>query len=133
MTGNHVDHNLRDGISNGAEAEPITYEGNDVSNNGGYGIRARDAVTRFIDNTLRHNGSDGLNVSDGFGVFFPYWFSGNVADDNGGLGISFDGVPTRLPPGSPATVDGGGNAAKHNAGPEQCHIIVCAYNRGLAK
>jgi hypothetical protein len=130
LTGNRVAFNDGDGIDNGGMAEPVLYAGNDVSHNGGRGIYAQDTTTQFVGNTASFNASDGIAVSDVYGSFFPYWFAGNVADNNGGFGIAFAGVPTSTSP--PGTVDGGGNAAKHNAIPAQCLNILCAFNKGLA-
>jgi hypothetical protein len=127
VTGNEIAFNSSDGID-APYAEPITYQDNNVSHNGGYGIYVKDATSQFIDDTARANGKDGIYVTDSYGVFFPYWFSGNVADNNGGFGIYFDGILTSENP--PATVDGGDNEAKHNGNPLQCVGIVCALNKG---
>lgn len=130
VTGNLFAFNSQDGIEN-AIAEPVSITDNIVFKNGGRGILVRDATTRVVGNTVSRNGSDGIYVFDDFGLFFPYLIADNTANHNGGYGIAFFGVPTRVDP--PSNVDGGGNAAKHNAGPEQCHIIVCTYNRGKGR
>ena len=131
VTDNRVTFNTADGIDNAEMAEPVLYANNDVSHNGGRGIYSQDTTTRFLGNSVNFNASDGIHVSDVYGTFFPYWFAGNVADNNGGFGIAFTGVPNSVNP--LATVDGGGNEAKHNANPVQCLNIACAFNRGLAK
>jgi hypothetical protein len=130
VTGNRVMFNSQIGIRNGGGAEPVTYAGNFVFGNEGRGIYVSNTTTRFIGNTVSSNASDGIYVVDVTGVFFPYLFADNVADSNRGFGIAFFGVPTRVDP--PASVDGGGNAAKHNANPLQCLNVDCAFNRGLA-
>jgi Right handed beta helix region len=127
---NRILLNAGDGVEAGF-ADLVTYRGNVVLQNGGRGIDISTGTSELIGNVASHNGSDGIFVSEGTGLFFHYLFKDNVADDNGGWGIAFFGIPIGGDP--PQNVDGGGNAAKHNANPEQCHIIVCARNRGLAQ
>lgn len=129
VTGNRVTFNASGGIS--SVAEPVTFAQNRVERNGGRGISVQDATSRLVGNTVRANAGDGIFVSDSSGSFFPYWFADNVADGNGGFGIAFSGVATQADP--PATVDGGGNVARHNGDPQECLNIDCAPNRGLAR
>ena len=83
----------------------------------------RDATTRILANVVSHNDGDGIAVVDTTFLFFPYLIADNVANDNGGFGITFTGVSVG-PNGE--TVDGGGNSAKRNGAPTQCVSIVCA-------
>ena len=71
-----------------------------------------DGTTRIMANVVSHNDGDGIAVVDRGFLFFPYLIADNVANDNGGFGISFTGVAVG-PNGE--TVDGGGNSARHNA------------------
>jgi hypothetical protein len=132
-----------------------------ISKNGLYGISTLDNVGgTYLDNRFLANGLDGLfitqssgivignvarrNGRDGISLFEPdglsfgpgYLIADNVADNNGGLGISAciltidNGVLNRCAPGM---IDGGGNAAKHNGNPLECVNIACAFNQGIVR
>jgi len=103
-------------------AEPILIAHNVITRNGG-GISVVDGTTRITANVVSHNDGDGIVVVDRTFLFFPYLIADNVANDNGGFGISFTGV-TVGPNGE--TVDGGGNSARRNGAATQCVSIVCA-------
>jgi hypothetical protein len=110
----------------------LLFADNMVIKNSGRGVFVDNMTATIVGNTVSMNGRDGIWVTDSFfPLFFPYWFANNVADLNGGFGIAFFGVPTSTLP--PYTVDGGGNVARLNANPEQCHNIVCAVNRGRSR
>ncbi len=119
---NKVKHNGGNGIAT-PFSEPARIADNQVTENGGIGIYTTDATTSLIGNVASRNGSHGIFVTDDYGIFFPYLFQDNVANSNGGFGIYFSGV---LSGPNGETVDGGGNSAKHNAGPAQCFSIVCS-------
>ena len=146
---NKVARNTGDGIFVGG-ADPTRIVDNEVVGNGGVGINAFfDSVRTVADNFVSANGSDGIRLNDtvssvtnnvmlrngGLGLSIResassliahYVVSENVADGNALGGMSAAAFPD--PPGPPA---GSGNAAKHNGG-QQCVLIVCAKNRGLA-
>jgi hypothetical protein len=124
VTSNQITLNSGDGIQIGGGAV-TTVADNFILRNGGRGAYVSSSTTRFTGNVASNNGRDGIFVIDVYGLFFPYWFADNVADGNGGYGIAFFGVPTD-PNSSPGTVDGGGNAAKHNASTPQCVNVVCS-------
>ena len=110
------------GAFGSTRAEPILIANNVINRNGG-GISVLDGTTRIMANVVSHNDGDGIAVVDRGFLFFPYLIADNVANDNGGFGISFTGVAVG-PNGE--TVDGGGNSARHNAAEPECVSIVCA-------
>jgi parallel beta-helix repeat protein len=135
VTDNKVFRNAVNGIDGRPHADGAAYTNNEVTENGNDGIATSDSTARAITgNTTSRNGGDGIDIRDipGFAQF--YLVAANLADDNGGHGITacilnFDSG--NLCEGG--FVDGGGNAAKHNATEPQCVNIVCAYNRGHAR
>jgi hypothetical protein len=132
---NKVFRNGLNGIDGRPHADGAAYTNNDVTENGNDGIATSDSTARAITgNTTSRNGGDGIDIRDipGFAQF--YLVAANLADGNAGHGIlacilNFDSG--NLCEGG--FVDGGGNAAKHNATEPQCLNIACAYNRGQAR
>jgi Right handed beta helix region len=102
-----------------------------IGNNGGAGARLTNTVAVISGNTFDGNGGTGLSIVEQLCPIFPFYaVSDNVANRNGGGGISMAPFLPCDPPVAPPP--GSGNAAKHNAG-FQCVLIVCAANRGQAK
>jgi hypothetical protein len=129
-----VDDVVRDNGGDGIEAfedSLALLRDSFVAHNGGRGLRLSDSVATITGNTFLANGGTGLAISERFCDFSPYTISDNVADRNGGGGMSFVGTSSCAPldPGVPS---GSGNAAKNNA-TFQCVLIVCARNRGQAR
>jgi hypothetical protein len=125
VDGNHINRNGSNGIAAGF-ADATTYSNNTVVGNGARGIYIDTGTSRVVNNVARDNGQDGIYVAEGTGLFYFYLIADNTAVDNGGFGIAFFGIPVGGNP--PINVDGGGNVAKRNDGPEQCHIIICTRN-----
>jgi Right handed beta helix region len=135
IIGNKVFRNSFNGIDGQPHADGAVYTDNDVSENGENGIATSESTARVITyNTVNRNGGDGIEIRDvpGFAPF--YLVAANLADDNAGHGINACILNFRS--GNfceGGFVDGGGNAAKHNATEPQCVNISCSYNRGQAR
>ena len=132
---NKISRNAVNGIDGRPHADGAAYTNNDVTENGNDGIASVDSTARaIIDNTTSRNGGDGIDIRDTPGFASSYLFAANVADGNAGHGITaciLNIISGNLCEGG--FVDGGGNAAKHNAIAPQCVNIACADNRGQAR
>jgi Right handed beta helix region len=135
VDGNKVFRNAFNGIDGRPHADAAAYTNNDVAENGNDGIATSDSTARaIVGNTASRNGGDGIDIRDTPGFAQFYLVAANLADRNGGHGImacirNFDSG--NLCEGG--FVDGGGDAAKHNATEPQCVNIACADNRGEAR
>lgn len=127
-----VDHNTvvgnaGRGIRVGQQSDGAVITNNFVAQNIDIGIAVVDSTGTYSGNTMRGNGSAGmLLVEEADPALAPaYLIANNVANDNAGVGISAC-VDIIDSPCAPGMHDGGGNAAKHNAGGPQCINIVCS-------
>ncbi len=93
---------------------------NTILRNGGNGIFADVSGGEFTNNVMGRNGLNGFlsegDLSEGKGG--PFWFGGNMANENGGSGILI------FEPQHPVT-DLGGNSAHGNA-EYQCFGLFCS-------
>jgi hypothetical protein len=114
---NTIKDNAGDGIRATNQNDGITYQRNDVSKNGGYGMRISSSISKILGNRLNENALDGLLADEDLESSKPAWLiADNRADHNGGHGLD---VAT---PGIP---DGGGNRAKGNDLSPQCVNLAC--------
>jgi Right handed beta helix region len=133
VAGNKVFRNAGIGIWGGPHSDGTLYTNNTVIENGGHGIAEDESTSAFTYNTISRNGGDGIHVTDLLNFTSAYLFAANVTNDNAGHGITACAVGNPLNPCAGGWIDGGGNAAKHNATEPQCVNITCANNRGQAR
>jgi concanavalin A-like lectin/glucanase superfamily protein/parallel beta helix pectate lyase-like protein len=115
---NHVVANTADGILALYGTDGTTFQRNDVSGNGGYGMRISDSFVSILDNTLDRNQFDGLRAENTelTSDASRWQIGGNAAHDNGGHGLNAVTV---------GMTDLGGNEARGNAVEPQCVNLAC--------
>jgi hypothetical protein len=131
IIGNDISHNERGGLGACFDSGGLIAD-NRFRHNGGDGVSLSDSFSDIVGNVFSDNGGDGLHVMETIGTAGPqYTVKDNVADGNGELGIN---LQFSAPPGFVVQLaDGSGNSAKRNGDDRQCVIVVCAKNKGSAK
>ena len=107
----------------------ITVRDNVFRRNGNHGYYAESSAPTVVGNIAKENEGDGFHLFERDGTSFAdSWFvADNVANRNGGLGIS--ACIQEHSPCLPGMIDGGGNSAKNNGDSRECVNIQCARNR----
>ena len=128
MINDQVRENGGNGIFAGDQDGLRLLQDSFIAHNGGAGARLESTFATVSGNTFLGNGGTGLSIEESTCFVLGYLVSNNVADQNGGGGMSMAGRSCILPGPPP----GGGNAAENNA-IFQCVVIVCGKNPGQTK
>jgi parallel beta-helix repeat protein len=135
LTKNVVVGNEMDGIGSVTNGTGLTIASNLAGGNGQHGIHIGPSATNAVTkNALLGNGSDGLLVE---ATAASNQVTANVATGNGNRGVAVSTPASTVAKNTaranlaigitaaPGTIDGGGNAARDNAGVAQCTNIAC--------